>query len=300
MANDFDPTTYKITPNLTLRDYQLKNLELFKYFDHFCREHNITYYLNGGALIGAVRHGGFIPWDCDVDIFLMRKDYERIGKLWNKYADTDHYAFDRTDHKHNMHDPGEAIKDNYTTYIRKHNINEDINHGIQIDLIALDYLSDNWFYLQWQRFNGLVFCLFNTQRLPNQQGKIARIGTRIILGIFRSKEVRYKIWKAAEKVVRSCDGSKSKYLGELTIGLYQTKLKYKKEWFAKPIEIPFEDMMVEAPTEIEKYLSMRYGDYMSLPPKDEQIPKMDPAFVDINTPYIKYKGIKYCKKNNKE
>ena len=84
------------------------------------------------------------------------------------------------------------------------------------------------------------------------------------------------------------------------IGLYQTKLKYKKEWFAKPIEIPFEDMMVEAPTEIEKYLSMRYGDYMSLPPKDEQIPKMDPAFVDINTPYIKYKGIKYCKKNNKE
>lgn len=291
---DFDPNTFMLQDGLSLREYQLKNLEIFKYFDHFCREHGVTYYFNGGALIGALRHGGFIPWDGDIDVFLLREDYERFGALWNQYADTDHYAYERSDKDYNMHAQCAGIKDNYTTYVRKHNQNEDMNHGIMLDILPLDYLSDNPILHQLQRIDGLLFGLFNAQRLPNQQGKLIRILAGIILSVIKSKNIRYKIWRGAEKRLSRFKEEDCSSLGELTAGVYQTKMVYDKNWFKKPTEIKFEDMMVLGPTEPEKYLKARYGNYMELPPVKEQTSKMEPAFIDINTPYIQYKGIKYC------
>ena len=57
-----------------LRKHQLKMLEMLKYVDKLCRKHDIPYYLSGGTLLGAVRHQGFIPWDDDLDIILMKKE----------------------------------------------------------------------------------------------------------------------------------------------------------------------------------------------------------------------------------
>ena len=296
---NFDPAKYLLQDGLSIREYQLKNLEIFKYFDKFCREHDIVYYFNGGALLGALRHGGFIPWDCDIDVFLHRKDYERLGELWNRYADTEHYSYERTTKDYNMHAQCAGIKDNHTTYIRKHNVDCDINHGIMLDILPLDYLSDNKIKYLFQKINALVFALFNAQRLPNQQGKTIRMLANIILSVFRSNNIRYKIWKSAEKNFSRYQEADCTYLGELTAGVYQTKLKYCKGWFMAPKEIQFEDMTVLAPTEPEKYLNARYGNFMELPPKDKQVPMMIPAFIDINTPYKVYKGIHYCMRDGK-
>ena len=293
---DFDPNTYMINDTLTLREYQKKNLELAEYFDRFCRDHNIVYYLCGGACIGALRHKGFIPWDCDVDVFMLRKDYERLEALWNKYADTDHYSYDRTTENYNMHAQCAGIKDNYTTYIRTHNQNDDMNHGLMLDIIPLDALSNNWFKRQWQKVCGVAFCLFNAQRLPNQQGGFVRKVSGIILGIIRSPKLRYKIWKSAENYFSKFDPEKCTYLGELTTGFHNINIRFPKGWFDKPKDVPFENIVLMGPTEIEKYTEHRYPNFMQYPPVEEQVPKMQPAFVDMNTPYIKYKGIKYCVK----
>lgn len=294
---DFDPNTYMVQDGLTLREYQLKNLEIFKYFDHFCREHGVNYYFIGGGLIGALRHGGFIPWDCDLDVFMLRKDYERFGALWNQYADTDHYAYERSDKNYNMHAQCAGIKDNFTTHIRKHNENEDMNHGLMLDISPLDYISDNPVQHFFQCIDGMLFGLFNAQRLPNQQGKLARCLAGVILSVIRSRNLRYAIWRGAEKRLSRFQESKCKHVGELAAGIYQIRLVYEKSWFGEPKEIKFEDMMVLAPTEPEKYLEARYGNYMELPPVEEQKPKMIPAFIDLNTPYKEYRGIKYCVQN---
>lgn len=297
-STEFDPNTYMLQDGLTLREYQLKNLEIFKYFDQFCRVHGITYYFNGGALIGALRHGGFIPWDCDIDVFLLRKDYEVFGEIWNRYADTNHYAYERSNRYYNMHAQCAGIKDNYTTYVRKHNEDEDMNHGIMLDILPLDYLSEDAIQHRFQKIDGLIFGLFNAQRLPLHQGKLTRVAAGIILSIFKSGAIRYKIWRGAEKRLSRFKEEDCSSVGELTAGVYQTRLVYDKKWFKEPKEIPFEDMMVLAPTEPEKYLEARYGNWKEFPPKEEQEPKMVPAFIDINTPYVEYKGLKYCVKKN--
>ena len=65
-------------PQQDLRKLQMIELEMLLEIDRICRKHNIEYFLSSGSLLGAVRHGGFIPWDDDLDIYMMRKEYERF------------------------------------------------------------------------------------------------------------------------------------------------------------------------------------------------------------------------------
>ena len=75
-----------------LKKLQNKNLEISKYIFMFCKEHNIKAFLFAGSLLGAVRHKGFIPWDDDIDIAMLQPDFEKLVKLWPKYADTEKYV----------------------------------------------------------------------------------------------------------------------------------------------------------------------------------------------------------------
>src|SRR5690606_8901345 len=67
-----------------LRRLQLTQLEIMRFVDTICKEHNIKYTLYAGTALGAVRHGGFIPWDDDLDIAMERKEYEKFISIWNK------------------------------------------------------------------------------------------------------------------------------------------------------------------------------------------------------------------------
>ena len=84
----------ELTPEL-LRELQLKQLDMLVYFRDFCEKNNLTFYLIGGALIGALRNGGFVPWDDDVDVMLPREDYEKLYKLWHEQAQTEDFDFSR-------------------------------------------------------------------------------------------------------------------------------------------------------------------------------------------------------------
>ena len=101
-----------------LRSLQLKSLEILLYFKKFFEEHNLMFYFCGGCCIGVLRHQGFIPWDDDIDIFMPRNDYEKLFKIWNKYADTEKYSCNRTTKDVFIGNVMTTITDNHTKVIR--------------------------------------------------------------------------------------------------------------------------------------------------------------------------------------
>ena len=76
-----------LTPNV-LRELQVKQLDMLVYFRDFCQKNNLTFYLIGGGLIGALRNGGFVPWDDDADVLMPRPDYEKLVVLWKEQKTT--------------------------------------------------------------------------------------------------------------------------------------------------------------------------------------------------------------------
>ena len=166
--------------NIKVEDLQNKMLEMLLYFDEFCRENSLKYYVCGGCLIGVVRHKGFIPWDDDIDLFMPRPDYERLAKIWNKKADIKKFVYCRTNREHIYHDGGASIRDIRTTYINRHSVNEDIEHGIALEIMPIDGCP-TFFLSRWRQIiNAFVFSLFNVQRLPDNKGKTIRVFSELI------------------------------------------------------------------------------------------------------------------------
>lgn len=141
---------------------------------------------------------------------------------------------------------------------------------------------------------AMIYSLFNAQRLPDNQGKVIRIFSKIILSIIKSKKMRYKIWTFAEKQMTKYKIEDCDYVTELVTGLKYMKLKYPKEIFEDAIYKEFEGYQLPVPKGYDTYLKMAFGDYMQLPPVEDRIPKHNTVYINLNESYKKYKGIYYC------
>ena len=97
--------------NSVLRKHQLRMLDMLIYFDNFCRKHNLKYWLSSGTLIGAVRHQGFIPWDDDVDVEMLREDYLKMLEL---LKETDRFILQTKDNDEYYAVPYGKLRDKYS------------------------------------------------------------------------------------------------------------------------------------------------------------------------------------------
>lgn len=196
---------YVLANDVTIRQLQDKLLEIFMYFKKICEDNGLNYWCGGGTMLGAVRHGGFIPWDDDLDVFMPRKDYESLYKIWNTIADTDHYALVRTDRSHNYHHTAMNLVDLKTTFIQFHSENEDIYHGCYIDVIPFEGCPDGRLSRAFQIYHSIMYSVFNCQRLPNNQGRMLRYPVMLLLGMIKSQKLRYKLWTYHQKQMTRYD-----------------------------------------------------------------------------------------------
>jgi lipopolysaccharide cholinephosphotransferase len=283
-----------------VREIQDKLLEILLYFQTFCQENGLRFVLAGGTCLGAVRHQGFIPWDDDVDVFMLRDDYEKLQELWETKADTSRYACVRSNEKYNIHHTATEIKDNQTTFINKHSADLDINQGLMIDVIPLDAVAPSKFGKMHQMIHSMLYCCFNFQRLPEHKGKLTYQCTKLALSLVRSAKMRYRFWKHSERQIAKYPVTDKVQVASFGEGATIMRQRFPVEWFLKPKMLHFEGHQMPVPSDYDTYLRISYGDYMQLPPESERVCRHDTVFMDLHHGYQQYKGVYYCVNENQE
>lgn len=280
-----------------LRELQLKELEILKYFKKICKSEDLQFFLGGGSCIGAVRDKGFVPWDDDVDVFMPRKDYEYLAANWPRLAGNSKYDLCKSDKTHNYRHSVATLNDNTTTFINLRTKDCDINQGIFIDIIPMDQMAKGSFRILAQRMNAILFSIFINQRLPDNQGKLLKVLTNLPLSLVKSSRLRYNIWKNSEnKMINYSDVHSSKNV-ELVTGLKAIFRPLNAGWFSDVKWIQFEDDMMPVPIGYDQYLSLIFGNYMELPPKNQQHAKHNIVLIDTDNSYLDYKGKYYLKED---
>lgn len=271
------------------RKMQLKGLEMALFFDEFCKKHHLTWYFCGGCCIGTLRNKGFIPWDDDVDVFMPRKDYEKLKRIWKN---TPEYSIQYTTKNYLTQNQFLTICANNTTFIKTYQKDLDINHGIVLDVLPLDGCPTG-FKRKCQKFWALLYSLFIVGKAPDNHGKAVNLVGSAVLGIFKGKKVRYKIWRFCEKQMTKYPIEKCDYITELCSGPHYMQNEYPKSCFDHAVRMEFEGHQMAMPSGYDTYLRMAFGDYWKLPPKEKQVCHHEFEKIDTEHSYKIYRGKYY-------
>ena len=259
-------------------------LDILIKLDEVCKKNKLRYYLAFGTCLGALRHKGFIPWDDDIDVLMPYADAKRLINLQNEFGKKYFVQSKETDLEYNS--IAMRIRDEDTTCIEKNEVDLKMHKGIYVDVYPYYECSSNRVIrlLDILRSNLLKVLVNNTPPV-NHGGFLAWV-SKVILHLYSGK-CREKKIKELEDRLASVKGNEIlDYYGE-DIGLF-TAISYPKEWFAKPKRLEFEGGYFDGATEPEKYMAKRYGDYMKLPPVEDQVVHHNYVVLDPYKSYTQY------------
>lgn len=246
-----------------LRQIQLIQLEMLKEVDRICRLCGIHYNIIAGTLLGAVRHRGYIPWDDDADIALLREEYEKFRSACEK--ELDHSRFYFQDHRNTTgYRWGYGkLRRKGTVFLRENQEHMPYEQGIFIDIFPLDGVSDNKIIRTCQNIH--CYCIRKIMWAP--VGKVAskgillkhwyRILECIPVNILYGHYGRY---------VRRLGRKKTKWVRILTFPTPNKEYGYLRKWYENSAKISFENEIFSSIKDYDAYLSFKFGDYMKLPP----------------------------------
>lgn len=242
-------------------------MNIMREIDRICRENDIGYFLVGGSLLGAIRHKGFIPWDDDIDIGMLREDFEKFRRIcpqllashlsYQSYTDepTSHYIFDKV-----------RLKDTYFS-TKFSNRFSDIENGIFIDILVYDKTANSEFFQKFHIKSIQFFRrLINIRWVGKARRGIHYTASKIMLPIMKRVPF-FTYHRFFERALQMFDFKKnSKYLID-GVGQNLEKGPFPKAWFEELIDVPYEDMVFKAPKAYDEYLRHWYGNrYMELLP----------------------------------
>lgn len=267
-----------------MTEYQAKLLHTFRVFADFCKTNNLKYYAAYGTCLGAVRHHGFIPWDDDVDVYMLRDDYERMlsarkqldGSIWQISDIRDGgypYSFGKF----------------YATDCSVWELRQfPFIMGPWIDIFPIDewqgnednmHLYNDAHYALWNYRKALSFHTwseigYDISHLRGFNGPI-----KLVKKCFYSPLKRFYFKKAMTMVekIKMVNGDMFKDWND------PQKKVYKKEWFNDICELPFEDTTILCPIRYEDYLTYEFGDYMTPPPPEKRKGGHNCFYIDLKT-----------------
>ena len=268
----------------SVKDVQNKILDVMKFIDSVCRTNGIVYYIMGGTALGAVRHGGFIPWDDDLDIFMTPQEYEKFKNAmtkegselfflqeWRTVTDYLEYA---------------KVRMNGTTFIEDSFRNRhDIHQGIYVDIMILHKIPQNSFVQKLVYYESKFVTIY---ALSQRNWKPKSNGQAFVLGLLRFLPCRL-IAKMSYKHIYKYDGMTDNY----SYCYWITPAKFNQGlfgriFFEEPIDVPFEDTKLYGSKHIKEYLAYRYGDYMKLPSEAARKAAVHAIIYDTERDYKEY------------
>ncbi|MDR0682152.1 MAG: LicD family protein [Dysgonamonadaceae bacterium] len=247
----------------TIRDMQEKEIIMMLEIDALLKDNNIQYWLLGGSVLGSIRHQGFIPWDDDMDIGIMRKDVDKTEILIASLKD---YVYESIDSPMPFTFPNLPI--GHIHYVDE---NYPISNSPTIDVFALDGMPANVFLRKIQRFWADVYLLCMYQHTSTNRGYLIKLATTIALFI-TPKIIFNFLQKTALKIITHWDGEKSPMIVNL-FGAWGKREIFNRDMFDGYTIGKFENMLLPLPVNPDIYLKSLYGDYMRLPPPEERTPK---------------------------
>jgi len=260
--------------------HQQALLTILKEFDRVCKKLNIPYVLFSGTLLGAVRHKGFIPWDDDIDVIMLRSDYDRFLQSADAILDSEKYYLQK---EFSEHWPMffSKLRLNDTACIEKyHPKDKETHQGIYIDIFPADSAAKSPLGRKLQFYASKVVIAKSLDRRGYETNSIKK---KIFMGICKFLPLTpflnlVKRGESNSPVVHSFLAAASSY----------SKNVYPRGYFEDKIDIEFEGETFFAPKCYDELLKIIYGEYMVMPSIEERRIKQHAVIVDLDKSYEHY------------
>lgn len=253
-----------------LDELKLIQLDILQALHDFCIENNIKYSLGCGTMLGAVRHKGYIPWDDDIDFYVMRNDYERLIKIFPNVYKGDYELICLERDKEWGRSYAKAFH-NKTILIE--DTTERKRIGIGIDVYAIDYVPDDeeeWLkYNKRRLFYQSVFAL--KSMIISHERSIMKNAVVFLSHLLLSPISLRHMAKFINRYAQKNNGKCHTYACECVQGVITGKKRFKAADFDDVIEWPFEDRTFLIMKGYDDYLTNAYGDYMTPPPPEKRV-----------------------------
>ena len=235
--------------------------------DQICRKNDIKYFLAGGTLLGAIRHQGFIPWDDDADVMMLREDFDRFMKIADRELPPNIFVQTYQTEPGN-HNAFTKLRINDTLFATAFTSRfPDMHNGIFFDVLSHDRTGKhNWsrkLHLMWTMASrSIVFNKWGNQNIKSggSHPVLCKIGDYVKYLV----PMRFAEWMR-ERAYRFFKNRKTGWLYD-GMGRNLSRGPFPEEWLKEAVYVPFEGCMLPVPKEYDKYLTWLYGDYMKMIP----------------------------------
>ncbi|MBR6657606.1 MAG: LicD family protein [Oscillospiraceae bacterium] len=254
---------------LTLEEIKQIEFEILKFFKKICDDEGLSYFLSNGTLLGAVKYKGFIPWDDDIDVFMPRKDYDKLIRFFQNTCD---YVLFSNERCENFTFPFAKLCD-IRTLKEEIGVSNGVTLGLDIDIFPLDawaysYDCSKKKIRKIQRYIQKI----NFAKMPFKKGRnpLRTIAKTAVLGWTKFVGAKKYVEKIQNTVVCERHGEKRQYMGCFVWPIYGEGEIIPAEVFLDTIKIKFEEEYFLIPAGYDVYLRNLYGDYEKDPPLEKQ------------------------------
>lgn len=270
--------------NELMHKVQQTEIEILDVVTEICDKNHLRYSLAYGTLIGAVRHKGFIPWDDDIDLMMLREDYDKLYEIWNRCA-PEGYILETEDNTSDLPINHMKIHKDHTTFIQyEFEKSRKYHKGIFIDIFPADRLAPDRFSQKVQYTELMLHLLYNRGHSSGAKG-VKALPEKILLSI---PEKYYRpLSRKLGRLGRKWNDRNTELLFPCIASC--CRIFYPSDIFDHLIKMEFNRKQYSVFEDYDNVLRIQYGDYLQLPPEEERVWAHHPLIIDFEHNYEELK-----------